>query len=218
LPEHDCVAKSGLRRKTPPSAAEPQVVANVGCGPRGSAAIPAYFSGWQELRVDVDPLVQPDILGDLTDLSALPDGSVDALYAAHCLEHLYAHEVPRALAEFCRVLKTDGFACFIVPDLQTVAGYVASDKLHEPLYQSPVGPITPHDILFGHGASIAAGRTTMAHRCGFTPGMLSLVLRQSPFAESVIRRRGPTLELAVVARKTATSAEERDALVAALAL
>lgn len=212
------MAKPGLRRKTPPPAAEPRVVANVGCGPRGSAAIPAFFSDWQELRVDVDPLVAPDILGALTDLSALPDGSVDALYAAHSLEHLYAHEVPRALAEFWRVLNPGGFACLIVPDLQTVAGYIAADKLHEPLYQSPAGPITPHDILFGHGASIAAGRVTMAHRCGFTPGMLSKFLRQSPFAESVIRRRGPALELAVVARKTAASPEERDDLVAALAL
>lgn len=206
-----------LTPKPTPPATESRVVANVGCGPRGSAAIPAFFSDWQELRVDVDPLVQPDILGDLTDLSALTDGSVDALYAAHCLEHLYAHEVPRALAEFCRVLKADGFTCLIVPDLQTVAGFIAADKLHEPLYQSPAGPITPHDILFGHGAAIAAGRIAMAHRCGFTPGMLTQCLRQSPFAESVIRRHGSTLELVVVARKQpAATAAERNALFSAL--
>lgn len=206
-------------KREPPAAATSWVFANVGCGPRGSVETPAFFNSWRELRVDVDPRVEPDVIGDLTDLSALADNSLDALYGAHCLEHLYLHEVPRALTEFWRVLKDDGFACLIVPDLQVVASYVASDRLHEMLYQSPAGPITPHDIFFGHGAAIAAGRTAMAHRCGFTPGMLSQCLRQSPFAESVIRRRGPSLELAVVARKQpAATAAERDALVTALGL
>jgi SAM-dependent methyltransferase len=194
------------------------IVANVGCGPRGSGGLPAYFERWRELRVDVDPSVQPDIIGDLTDLSAISDNSLDALWASHCVEHLYAHQVPKALREFHRVLKSDGFACILVPDLQTVANLIVADRLHEPMYQSAAGPITPHDVFFGYGNAIAAGRTSMAHRCGFTPTLLMQHLEAVPFADAVIRRR-PTLELAAIVRKTVFSNPgERDSLLAALNL
>jgi SAM-dependent methyltransferase len=196
-----------------------QVVANLGCGPIGGARLPFLFNDWQQLRVDVDPSVQPDIIGDLTNLSGIPDESVDAIWAAHCVEHLFLHEVPRALNEFHRVLKRDGFACILVPDLQSVAPYIAKDRLHDTLYQSPAGPITPHDILFGHGKDIEAGRTSMAHRCGFTPSLMMQCLRQTPFVEAVLRRKATTLELvAIVQKGIARSPEERDALVAALVL
>jgi predicted SAM-dependent methyltransferase len=212
------VAK-GSAHTNPAVGASPRVLANVGCGPRGSSLLPAYFQGWQELRIDVDPRVEPDIVGTLTDLSAIADGSVDALWAAHCLEHLYEHQVPQALSEFCRVIKDDGFVCIIVPDLQAIANYVASDRMHEPAYQSPAGPITPHDMIYGHGAAIANGRTSMAHRCGFTPGMMSQHLRRSPFCEVAIRRRSTTLELAVLGRKTVTgTVADRDLLIEALGL
>lgn len=194
-----------------------RVVANVGCGPVNSRSLPSAFHGWRQLRVDLDESVQPDVVADLTDLSPIPDGSVDALWASHCLEHLYIHQVPSALREFLRVLRPDGFACIIVPDLQTIAQYVASDKLHEPLYQSAAGPITPHDVLFGHGAAIAAGRTPMAHRCGFTPSMMLQNFQQVPFGEVLLRRLPASLELMAVARRSPSSSEaERNALIASL--
>jgi SAM-dependent methyltransferase len=196
-----------------------RVLVNVGCGPLGGGKLPAYFDGWKQLRVDVDPAVQPDILADLTDLSPIPDGSADAVWAAHCIEHLYEHQVPVALAEFRRVLRDDGFACVIVPDLQSVGTYLVADRLHEPAYQSAAGPVTPHDIIFGFGAAIAEGRASMAHRCGFTPGMLQRCFRQVPFAEVLLRRRVPQLELAAVARATpAIDDAERMDLMGALGL
>ncbi len=194
-----------------------RLVLNVGCGPLVGGKLPAYFDDWKVLRVDVDPAVEPDIVADLIDLSSIADGSIDAVWAAHCVEHLYEHQVLIALKEFRRVLRDDGFACLVVPDLQTVANYVAADKLHEPLYRSAAGPVTPHDILFGFGAAIADGRVSMAHRCGFTPGMLDKVFRQLPFAEVVLRRRGAQFELVAVARvMPSKDAAERDALMAAL--
>ena len=57
----------------------------------------------------MDASVEPDIIADLTDLSAIPDGSADAVWASHCLEHLYEHQVTVALAEFRRVLGAEGF-------------------------------------------------------------------------------------------------------------
>ncbi len=191
---------------------------NVGCGPAGSGWLPALFSTWRQLRVDVDPAVEPDVVGSATDLSAFENGSVAAIWSAHCVEHLYAHEVARAFAEFHRVLADDGFACIIVPDLQTIAQHIVSDRLHEVLYQSPAGPVTAHDVLFGFGPAIARGRVSMAHRCGFTPTLMLTRLKEAAFPEIVLRRR-PSLELAAVIRKRPSAdAAEREALLAQLEL
>lgn len=195
-----------------------RLIVNVGCGPAGSGRLPAMFGDWRQVRVDVDPAVAPDVLAHASDLSAIATGSVTAIWSAHCIEHLYAHEVVRALAEFHRVLADDGFACIIVPDLQTIAQYIVSDKLHEVIYASPAGPVTAHDVLFGFGPAIAQGRTSMAHRCGFTPTVMLRRLNEATFAEIVLRRR-PSLELAAVARKRPSAhAAERDALLAELEL
>lgn len=194
------------------------LVVNAGCGPVGSRKLPVCFDGWRVLRVDVDPSAEPDLLSSITDLSALPTGSADAIWTSHCVEHLYVHEVGLALAEFYRVLNDTGFLCVIVPDLQAVASYVAADRLHETLYESPVGSITAHDILFGFGRAVAQGHTSMAHRCGFTPTTMLTHMGKVAFDEIIVRRR-PSLELAAVGRKQrADSTEEREALLAALEL
>jgi SAM-dependent methyltransferase len=192
---------------------------NVGCGRREASSLPAYFKSWQELRVDIDASAQPDVIADITDLSPIADGSADAVWAAHCVEHLYEHQVARALSEFRRVLRDDGFVCVIVPDFQTVAQHVVSDQMHEPLYRSAAGPVTAHDIIFGYGAAIASGQTSMAHRCGFTPGMLQRCFHGLPYGEVLLRRRSSALELVAVARASpARDYAERAALMTALGL
>jgi ubiquinone/menaquinone biosynthesis C-methylase UbiE len=173
------------------------------------------FLNWREMRVDVDPRAEPEILASAADLSQIGNGSVAAIWTAHCIEHLFAHDVTRALAEFRRVLSDDGFACIIVPDMQTVARYVADDKMHEVLYMSPIGPITAHDIMFGHGESLSRGHIAMAHRCGFTPTLMLQRLKDAGFAEIILRRRS-NLELAAVVRNSASEPNERDALLMAL--
>ena len=196
-----------------------RVLVNLGSGPREAISLPPYFDDWKQLRVDIDPSVEPDIVADLTDLSPIPDSHADAVWASHCIEHLYEHQVMRALHEFRRVVRDDGFVCVIVPDLQSVANYVAADRLNEPIYDSPAGPITPHDIFFGYGAAIASGRTSMAHRCGFTPGTLQKCFEQLSFREVVLRRRDESLELVALARMQPPADEdEREALFAALGL
>jgi hypothetical protein len=170
------------------------------------------------LRVDIDTSVNPDIIADATDLSVIKSGTVDALWSAHCIEHLYQHDVIRALAEFYRIMKETGFVCVIVPDLQSIASYIVEDRLHEAIYESAAGPITAHDMIYGHSRAIAEGHTSMAHRCGFTPTMIIQFFRTIPFADIVVRRRS-TLELAVVARKTPFRNDaERNELIDALRL
>jgi SAM-dependent methyltransferase len=196
------------------------VVVNAGCGPLGGGRLPALFDTWQQLRVDLDPGVQPDIVASVTDLSAIPSESADAVWSAHCVEHLYAHEVGRALGEFYRILADDGFACIVVPDLQAIASYIAADKLHAPIYTSAAGPISAHDMVYGFGVAIAEGRVGMAHRCGFTPSLMVSRLQELPFGEILVRRRPSALELVAVVQKKIVdwNAEKRTALLAALEL
>jgi SAM-dependent methyltransferase len=185
------------------SAERERVFVNAGCGPAEAGQLPAYFDGWRQVRVDSDPAVSPDVIADLTDLAAIPDGSVDAVWAAHCVEHVYEHQVPIVLAEFRRVLRADGFAVVIVPDLQGLGHYLSEDRLHEEVYRSAAGPVSAHDMIFGFGAAIAGGRASMAHRCGFTPGTLQRCFRALPFAETLLRRRGAQMELVALARASA---------------
>jgi predicted SAM-dependent methyltransferase len=125
-------------------------------------------------------------------LSPIADGSADAVWAAHCVEHLYEHQVRLALAEFRRVLRDDGFVCVIVPDLQLVAQYVAEDQAARAPLSFPGRARYPARHFFGFGAAIANGRTSMAHRCGFTPGSLQRCFQQQPFGELLVRRRTAT--------------------------
>jgi SAM-dependent methyltransferase len=195
-----------------------RILVNVGCGPAHLLTRTSMFLDWHQVRVDIDKAAQPDVVADITDLSPLSDGTADALWASHCLEHLYQHQAQGALAEFHRVLSDDGFAVILVPDIQALADLIGTDKLHEVIYNSPAGPVSAHDMIYGFGPAIAAGQSGMAHRCGFTPTILVNLLNATSFAEYIIRRL-PTLELVVVARKTATNdGSDCQALLQALAL
>ncbi len=164
---------------------------HVGCGPKHKDQTTRGFNSpdLQELRLDIDQSVAPDIVGTMTDMSTVADASVDALFSSHNIEHLYRHEVPVALAEFKRVLRPDGFVVITCPDLQSVCALVAQDKLLDPAYTSPAGPITPLDILYGHRPPMARGNLYMAHRCGFTQKVLSGTLQASGFVAVAAKRR-----------------------------
>ncbi len=170
---------------------------HVGCGQNNKQHAGPGFQGndWQEIRFDINPAVKPDIIGSMTDMSAVDDSSVDAIFSSHNIEHLYPHEVPLALAEFKRILRSDGFVVITCPDLQSVAALVADDKLTEPAYQSPAGPIAPLDILYGLRPAMARGNLYMAHRCGFTKRVLGETLQTCGFAQAIVRQRPQFFDL-----------------------
>ena len=178
---------------------------HVGCGPKRKGQTTAGFntSEWTELRLDIDESVNPDIVGTMLDMSAVAEGSVDAIFSSHNIEHLYPHEVPLALKEFLRVLTPNGFLVITCPDLQSVCALVAQNKLTETAYVSGAGPITPLDILYGHRPAMAKGNLYMAHRCGFTEPVLTGTLRSAGFAIVASRRRAhPNYDLYAVASVT----------------
>lgn len=158
---------------------------HVGCGRARPESLPACFrSGrWQEIRLDIDPEVSPDIVSSITNMSQVADASMNAVWSSHNLEHLNSFEVPLALNEFRRVLRDDGFLLLTLPDLEAVARHIIAGNLDETLYMSQAGPIRPLDILFGHQEAIAQGRHFMAHRTGFTQSTLGKHLLEAQFHE-----------------------------------
>ena len=146
-----------------------KTVLHVGCGPQKKSNINGFNNdNWKEIRFDIDEKVNPDIVGTLLDMSEVETGSIDAIYSSHNIEHVYPHEVLIVLKEFHRVLNDDGMVVLKCPDLQSVCEAVVDDKLLQPLYDSPAGPIAPIDILYGFRPSIAMGNEYMAHKGGFT--------------------------------------------------
>jgi SAM-dependent methyltransferase len=169
---------------------EKKKVLHVGCGAPNPKKLHRSFRtpDWQEIRVDIDPKVKPDIIADMTNLSVLKDLEVHAVWSSHNVEHLPAHRVGVALKEFFRVLKPGGFVLLTLPDLQAVAAEISRGRLETPLYTAPGGPISALDIVYGFGASIARGNHFMAHRTGFTAETLGRKLKEAGFTSVQVKR------------------------------
>jgi SAM-dependent methyltransferase len=177
--EEDIAPESGKKR-----------VLHVGCGPYRPDALPPELrtEEWQEIRLDINPNVNPDILGTITDLGAVEDNSVDAVYSSHNLEHIYDYEVPLALAEFKRVLKPGGLTWLVVPDMQLAAEWVVKGDMDDQLlYTSLAGPVKALWMFYGMGTSIP-GIPYMAHKTGFTADGLQRRLTEAGFSQIEVSR------------------------------
>jgi Tfp pilus assembly protein PilF/SAM-dependent methyltransferase len=185
-----------------------RTVLHVGCGPYSTTGLHLAFQTpeWQEIRFDIDPGVQPDIVGTLTDMSAVSSSSVNAIWSSHNIEHLYPHEVPIALKECYRALKPGGLVLITLPDIQKIAEFVAEGKLETPIYHSSGVGISALDIIYGLGVAIADGNYYMAHRTGFTAETLRNKLIDAGFIDAIVCREG--LNLWAKAYKPNASLEE----------
>lgn len=176
-------------------------VLNVG-GNNKAIPLPPQYAGFQHLMLDIDPRGSPDIVCDARMLSTLEGGQFDAVYCSHNLEHYYRHEVPRVLGGFLHVLKEGGFADIRVPDVQEVVRQMHERGLdvEDALYQSPAGPITILDVLYGYGIEIErSGQDFFAHKTGFTRKSLLGVLQRAGFSNIYIGQGN--LEVAALAFK-----------------
>jgi len=182
---------------------------HVGCGHENKYHLKVFNNdNWKEIRFDIDESFNPDIVGTMTDMKSVETASVDALYSSYNIDHIYPHQVPIALREFHRVLKEDGIVVIKCPDIQGVCKAVAQDKLLEPLYDSPAGPISPIDIMFGNRKAIAEGNEYMAKKGGFTYSVLNGALYEAGFKTRYGGRSQKGLELTLVAFKQEKSKEE----------
>ena len=176
-------------------------VLHVGCGGYAPGKLHPIFQGpsWRELRLDIDPDARPDIVSSMTEMDSVASSSVDAIFSSHNVEHLYPHEVDLALREFRRVLKPSGFALITLPDLQEIARLVAEGRLDDTAYHSPLGPITPLDMLYGFRPALASGNAFMGHRTGFTGQTLVSALIRTGFAAAAAQRNPANFSLWAVA-------------------
>lgn len=166
-------------------------VLNVGCGDFAPNKLHGVFDRgiWDEIRLDIDPKVKPDLIGSVTDMHGMvPDGAFDGIYSSHNIEHLHSFEVGPTLREFHRVLRPDGFALITCPDLTAVAQMIVDGKLMEVIYEAPAGPIRAVDMLYGHQRSVERGNHYMMHNTGLTQQHLGEMLATSGFHEVLVRR------------------------------
>src|SRR5258708_2826107 len=165
-------------------------VLNVGGNSR-NIALPPHFAGWEHVLRDIDPRGKPDVVGDARQLEQLPAAEYDAVYCSHNLEHYHRHEVPKVLGGFLHVLKPEGFAHVRVPDLGELMRTVVEKKLDidDVLYQSPAGPITVRDTVYGYSVEIErSGNDFYAHKTGFTAKSLAAMLVRCGFPQIFLKR------------------------------
>ena len=163
---------------------------NAGAGATVAKRISPLLEGehWEEVRLDIEPGVKPDVVGSIMDLARLfPRASFDAIWCSHVIEHLYAHEVHPTFLQFRQILRQDGFALVLCPDLEAVAEHLLKRGLADVAYISPSGPIRPLDMIYGHSKAIEEGRYHMAHRTGFTTERIGNLLLGAGFSTISVR-------------------------------
>ena len=182
---------------------------HVGCGPEDISHIKGFeIDDWKEIRFDIDESANPDIVGSLTDMKLVETASVDAVYSAYNIDHIFPHEVPIALSEFYRVLKDDGLVVIKCPDIQRVCEAIVQDKLLDTLYESPIGPVSAIDIMYGNRKEISAGNFYMEKKVGFTYSVLNGAFAEAGFKARFGGRSEKGWELALVAFKQEKSEED----------
>lgn len=83
---------------------------NLGCGEYRQ-------DGW--VNIDAYPGAGPDVVADLASLP-FEDGTAEAVYCGHCLEHNPVDDLPTILGEIRRVLAPGGRFCAVGPDLDRI--------------------------------------------------------------------------------------------------
>ena len=168
-------------------------VLNTGSGPVENKRLHSSFSlaGWDEVRLDIDASVRPDLVGSIENLQGIvADASFDAVWSSHSLEHLYPHQVLPALREVRRILKPQGFAFITCPDMEVIGRLLVEKGLEGLAYMSLAGPISVADMIYGHRASMAAGNAYMAHHTGFTAETLGTLGVEAGFSEAHVGKEG----------------------------
>ena len=72
-------------------------------------------------NVDIRSEVNPDIVGDIKNLSMFETGSANLIYLCHGLEHFKYQEIDGILQSFRRLLKPGGQLYLAVPDMEQMA-------------------------------------------------------------------------------------------------
>ena len=119
-----------------------------------------------------------------------PDGSVDAIYSSHMIEHLDRSEARRFLGECQRVLRPGGRLRLVVPDLRvTVDDYVAKGNADIFLDQLQLALDKPHGMR-GHLRNILVGSRN--HHWLYDGRSLQRLVRDNGFEQVEVMEPGST--------------------------
>lgn len=121
------------------------------------------------INIDGFPFPHVHYVRSIADLSNFKNGSVDLIYACHCLEHFPYGQVASVLTEWHRVLKQDGTLRISVPDFDRLLK-IYEDTGHN--IDMIIGP-----LMGGHCNRLDY------HLTVFTAASLSEILTQVGFQE-----------------------------------
>lgn len=114
--------------------------------------------------IDIDPMNEPDIVADASDLGMIETGSAAEFYASHVLEHFSWPRALLVLNEWARVLTIGGTLKIAVPDMEVYAQMLLSGQ-------------NPHCVMSDiYGAHWAGEGGPQGHHFGYTRRMLVEIL------------------------------------------
>lgn len=145
---------------------------------------PDKMPEWEESNfapqyLDIEPRNNPDIVADMCNMGQI--GTYNVVFCCHALEHLYPHQVGKALLEFYRVLKFGGVAVIMVPDLEDVK------PTEEVLPDS--GNLCGLHLFYGDAKQIEEF-PFMAHHSGFVKETMKHALEAAGFEKCQSQRMG----------------------------
>jgi len=170
---------------------------DVGCG-----------SNTHDDFINLDFVWQPgvDVCWDISKGLPFSDGTIQAIYSEHCLEHFSLPQARFLLREFCRVLKPNGAIRIVVPDaeiyLRTYVKHLNGEKESFPYgemeaFEGLWTPMLSVNRVFYHDRESPSGHCTMydfallramllqqgfrwVEKCEFGSGRDSALLIDSP--------------------------------------
>lgn len=108
---------------------------------------------WPGLADHVAPGVQV-VISAVTDLSAVPDASVDLAFASNLFEHLTQEALIAALGEIARTLRPSGLLTILQPNYR----YAYREYFDDYTHRTPYSHISLPDLLRAHGWTVVETR------------------------------------------------------------
>jgi len=143
---------------------------------------------WQTTRIDIFPQSNPDITGEITDLSMLKENSFDAIWLPRILDFYPWHAVVPALEQCLRVLKPDGYLFLATLDLERIGEKISNHGIERSLYQENGQDVCVIDLLFGHHTPVSEGRPVALPRTGFNSNTIAHKLQKAGFLNIRVKR------------------------------